>query len=334
MGRSKSPEAQRADYWTGVAWPVSDCKLAWSYKRRGKGREASLETFLRGFASACPKSWSSWLSLAEFWYNTSFHSAIGRSPFEAMYGRPPRHLGLSVPKPAASPSLTQWLQDRKVVTDLIKQHLNRAATRMKWQADKNRSERQFSEGDWIFLKLQPYIQSSLAPRANQKLAFKFFGPFKVLQRFGSVAYKLDLPQSSLVHPVFHVSQLKQAVGSKYPVTPVVPDGMLHMQVPEKVLQRRLVARSKKSVMQVLVKWSSLSESLATWEDLEAVRQHFPLAPAWRQPASKGGGSVRTTTTGAETEEGVGAQIQSGVMGCSKRVRRPNVRTTGLEWHGP
>jgi hypothetical protein len=210
MGRSKSPEAQRADYWTGVAWLVSDCKLAWSNKRRGKGREASLETFLRGFASACPKSWSSWLSLAEFWYNTSFHSAIGRSPFEAMYGRPPRHLGLSVPKPAASPSLTQWLQDRKVVTDLIKQHLNRAATRMKWQADKNRSERQFSEGDWIFLKLQPYIQSSLAPRANQKLAFKFFGPFKVLQRFGSVAYKLDLPQSSLVHPVFHVSQLKQA----------------------------------------------------------------------------------------------------------------------------
>jgi hypothetical protein len=185
--------------------------------------------------SAYSKSWSSWLSLAEFWYNTIFHSTIGRSPFEAMYGRPPRHLGLSFPQPVASPNLTQWLHDRKVVTDLIKQHLNRAATRMKWQADKSRSRHQFSKGDWVFLKLQLYIQSSRAPRANEKLAFKFFGPFKVLQRFGSVTYKLDLPESSLVHSVFHVSQLKQAVGSKYHVTPVVPDGMLHMQVPEQVL---------------------------------------------------------------------------------------------------
>jgi hypothetical protein len=109
-----------------------------------------------------------------------------------MYGRPPRHLGLSVPQPAASPNLTQWLHGRKVVTDLIKQHLNRAATRMKWQADKSRSRHQFSKGDWVFLKLQLYIQSSRAPRVNEKLAFKFFRPFKVLQRFGSVAYKLDL----------------------------------------------------------------------------------------------------------------------------------------------
>jgi hypothetical protein len=47
-----------------------------------------------------------------------------------------------------------------------------------------------------------------------------------------VAYKLDPPESSLVHLMFHVSQLKQAVGSKFHVTPVVPDGMLHMEVPE------------------------------------------------------------------------------------------------------
>jgi hypothetical protein len=58
-----------------------------------------------------------------------------------------------MPQPAASPTLSQWLQDRQVVTALILQHLNRAATRMKFQADKNRSERQFSEGDWVFLKL-------------------------------------------------------------------------------------------------------------------------------------------------------------------------------------
>jgi hypothetical protein len=46
-----------------------------------------LETFLRCFASACPRKWKEWLPAAEFWYSTSFHSALGRSPFEVLYGR-------------------------------------------------------------------------------------------------------------------------------------------------------------------------------------------------------------------------------------------------------
>jgi hypothetical protein len=144
-----------------------------------------------------------------------------------------------------------------------------------------------------------------------------------------VAYKLDLPESSRVHPVFHVSHLKQAVGSKFPVTPVVPDGLLHMQVPEQVLQRHLVARGKKFVMQVLVRWSSLPESLATWEDLDAIKQRFPAAPAWGRPASKEGGSVKKATTTAETKEEMGAQVESGKLGrhWTGHIRRPNRRVT-------
>jgi hypothetical protein len=65
---------------------------------------------------------------------------------------------------------------------------------MKAQAG-NRSERQFEVGDMVFLKLQPYIQTSVAPRSNQKLAFKFFDPFKILSKVGQVAYKLDPPVS-------------------------------------------------------------------------------------------------------------------------------------------
>lgn len=63
-------------------------------------------------------------------------------------------------------------------------------------------------GDLVFLKLQPYVQSSLAPHSNMNLVFKYFGPYKVLARVGLVAYKLDLPTTSSIHPVFHVSQLK------------------------------------------------------------------------------------------------------------------------------
>jgi hypothetical protein len=103
---------------------------------------------------------------------------------------------------------------------LIKQHLGRASLRMKQHADKGRTEREFAVGDLVFLRIQPYVQSSLAPRSNQKLAFKYFGPFPVLQKIGLVAYKLDLPSHASIHPVFHVSQLKKVVGSGIPVPPL------------------------------------------------------------------------------------------------------------------
>jgi hypothetical protein len=81
---------------------------------------------------------------------------------------------------------------------------------------------------------------SLAPRANQKLSFKFFGPFKILRKIGPVAYKLELPPSSLVHPVFHVSQLKQAVPPAHQVSDTIPDPSVLYQVPEQVWAKRMV----------------------------------------------------------------------------------------------
>jgi hypothetical protein len=125
-----------------------------------------------------------------------------------MYGRPPRHFGLSVPSVTQTHGLRDWLQDRKTVTALIKQHLSRETMQMKCQADKKKAERQFAVGDWVFLKLQPYVQSALAPRSNQKMAFKFFGLFQIEQKIGAVAYKLKMPEASNIHLVFHVSQLK------------------------------------------------------------------------------------------------------------------------------
>jgi hypothetical protein len=163
-----------------------------------------METYLRCFVQACPRRWSCWLPLAEFWYNTSSHSALGRTPFEVLYGFPPRHLGLELSAAAPVPELSEWL---------VRQHLLRAQERMKRQADKHRVESQFAVGDMVFLKLQPYVQSSVAPRANHKLAFKFFGPYRILKRIGKVAYRLQLPDSVSVHLVFHVSQLKHSPGN-------------------------------------------------------------------------------------------------------------------------
>ena len=89
-----------------------------------------------------------------------------------------------------------------------------AQNRMKRQADQGRSERQFAEGDQVFLRLKPYKQTSLKAEHCQKLAPKFYGPYIVLKRVGQVNYQLDFPSHSKLHHVFHVSCLKKVIGAK------------------------------------------------------------------------------------------------------------------------
>ena len=82
------------------------------------------------------------------------------------------HHGIATSSDTPVTDLATWLSDRPLMTDVIRQHLNRAK--------------------------QSYVQSSLAQRSNQKLAFKFFGPYRILARVGNVAYRLELPASSSV----------------------------------------------------------------------------------------------------------------------------------------
>ena len=74
--------------------------------------------------------------------------------------------------------------------DLLKQHLTRARQIMKNKADRHRSDRQFSVEDWVFLRVQPYVQNSIANRAGHKLTFGYFGLFQVLECVGEVSYRL------------------------------------------------------------------------------------------------------------------------------------------------
>jgi hypothetical protein len=267
-----------------------------------------LENFFHCTVHACPTKWFRWLPLAEFWYNTTFHSALGRSPFEALYGHPPRHFGISASSACAVPDLEFWLQERETMTSLLRQQLIRAQERMKKQADKHRSERSFSVGDSVFLKLQPYVQTSLAARSSQKLAFRFFGPYKLLARVGEVAYKLDLPATSKIHNVVHVSQLKLRLPASQSVSADISllclDDFAILQL-QQVLARRQIQRGGVMVPRALVQWTGLQPSAVTWEDEHSLRRRFPGVLSWGQDSSQGGGNV---TAQAGTTNKMGHQM--------------------------
>ena len=76
---------------------------------------------------------------------------------------------------------------------------------------------------------------------DNKLSPMYYGPYKVLQKIGSMAYKLELPPSSRVHPVFHVSFLKKVIGDKIPIENILleidEEGKVILE-PEKISETR------------------------------------------------------------------------------------------------
>ena len=88
-----------------------------------------------------------------------------------------------------------------------------AQNRMRQQADQRRTEREFDVGDQVFIRLQPYKQVSLKMGGKKKLAPKFYGPYQITKKISQVAYKLQLPNKSRIHNVFHVSCLKKCWGN-------------------------------------------------------------------------------------------------------------------------
>jgi hypothetical protein len=151
-----------------------------------------LEMYLRCSIHEAPTTWKKWLALAEFWYNTSYHTAFGCSPFKALYGYDPVFAAAPMLSGVAPSSVTEVLADRQLHASMLKEKLAAAQNRMKLQADKHRSDKEFQIGDSVLVKLQPYVQKLVVSRPCPKLAYKFYGPFKVLQKIGMVAYKLHL----------------------------------------------------------------------------------------------------------------------------------------------
>jgi hypothetical protein len=212
-----------------------------------------LESYLRCMAFLEPKNW---LPLVEWWYNTNYHTSLKSSPFEALYGYPPPMI-LEVMVPGLdSPALDFLLQKQQMITRL-KENLAQAQSRIKNYADLKRSERQFIVGDIVYLKLQPFRCHAFGIHANLKLATKYYGAFKILEKIGLAAYRLQLPATADIHPIFHVSQLKKHIGPQ--VVPqvnlplVTPDGYIKLALAA-VLDTRALPHNDEIVTQWKIHW--------------------------------------------------------------------------------
>ncbi|MCI19418.1 hypothetical protein A2U01_0040574, partial [Trifolium medium] len=166
------------------------------------------------------------------------------------------------------------LSERDEALNQLKLHLKKAQEQMVVYANKKRRDLSFAIGEWVFLKLRPHRQQTVVRRINQKLAARFYGPFKVLAKVGEVAYKLQLPDTSRIHPVFHVSLLKKAVGDYHNQgeLPKDLDATDDIEVyPEVVMGARVTMKEGVTVQQSLIKWKDRSLEDVTWEDNEFLR---------------------------------------------------------------
>lgn len=116
-------------------------------------------------------------------------------------------------------------------------------------------------------------------RKNFKLSLKFFGLFQIVQRIGQVAYRLDLPCTIAIHPVFHISSyLEKKLGQHHsPLSTLPPmdfQGELAPE-PEVILQRHGRKHNNRVVVDVLVQWQGTSPQDATWEPYWSLHKKFP-----------------------------------------------------------
>ncbi|CAJ2678799.1 unnamed protein product [Trifolium pratense] len=236
-----------------------------------------LETYLRCFITDQPKTWSNWISWAEYWFNTSYHATTGQTPYEIVYGRAPPVITRWVQGETRVDAVQKELLDRDEALRQLRDQLQRAQDRMKQIADKKRCDRSFEVGEWVFVKLRAHRQQSVVCRINAKLAARYFGPYPVVERVGAVAYRLRLPAGSRVHPVFHVSLLKKAVGTyqEEDELPELEGEQGTLIEPEEVLARRSVQVQNEMVDQILIHWKGQRIEEATWEDVVMIRSQFP-----------------------------------------------------------
>ena len=229
-----------------------------------------LERYLRVFVSYKQDDWSKLLQRAAFSYNNSIHSAIQMSPFLANFGYSPRWLDDIVEIDPSIPLVVEKIQDLKAVHEMCKENIKVANEYYaKYYDAKKRAGPEFKVGDMVLLSMNHVTTR----RPTQKFDIKYAGPYPITEIIGSRSYRLELPESFRVHPVFHISRLKEFHGpeiegqSYEPPGPVEVDEQLNEIYDVKAVTD---SRIRKRKLEYQVEWVGYegTDEAVTWEPVE------------------------------------------------------------------
>ena len=240
-----------------------------------------LEDMLRHYVGQLEHGqWDRYLAAAEFAINNSFHESIGTTPFRLNHGRDPKlplvPIGLRA-RITTVPTAASFADQMAEGLATAKKCLAAAQQRQKRYYDQSHRAVTFLVGTSVLLNTKNInMRTPGGRKSTPKLLPKWVGPFKILSVVGDskLAYKLDLPKTMKIHPVFHVSLLKEYHddGRVQPPAPFSFDGETYYHV-ERILDDRLSTRGRKSPhRQYLVKWLGYGPEHNSWEPAENLEQ--------------------------------------------------------------
>ncbi|WVZ71877.1 hypothetical protein U9M48_020409 [Paspalum notatum var. saurae] len=240
-----------------------------------------VEDMLRACALTYSTKWDECLPLAEFAYNNSYQKSLNMAPFEALYGRRCRTpLNWSEPgeRVTFGPDLVTQAEEQ---VKFIQSNLKSAQSRQKSYSDRRRRPLVFEKGDHVYLRVSP-MKRVHRFGVKGKLAPRYVGPFKITEKCGPVAYRLELPPHlAAVHDVFHVSQLKKCL--RVPEEEVdtsqvqIEPDLTYEARPIKILDQKQRSTRRNTVNFYKVQWSDHSEEEATWETEEYLQNKHPVS---------------------------------------------------------
>ncbi|GJX40377.1 putative reverse transcriptase domain-containing protein [Tanacetum coccineum] len=223
--------------------------------------------------------WVNHLPLVEFSYNNSYHASIKAAPFEALYGRKCRSPVCWTEVGEAQILGPELIQETTEKIIQIKQRMQAARDRQKSYADLKRKPMEFQVGDKVMLKVSPW-KGVVRFGKRGKLNPRYVGPFKVIERVGEVAYKLELPEElSRVHNTFHVSNLKKCHADEplaVPLDGLHLDDKLHfVEEPLEIVGREVKRLKRSRIPLVKVRWNSKRGPEFTWEREDQFKKKYP-----------------------------------------------------------
>ncbi|KAI3762627.1 hypothetical protein L1987_53064 [Smallanthus sonchifolius] len=201
------------------------------------------------------------------------------APFEALYGRKCRspicwnEIGEAQ---ITGPELIQETFDKIIQ---IRDNIRVARSRQKIYADKRRKPLEFQVNDLVLLMVSPWKGVILFGKKG-KLAPSYMGPFRILERIGKVAYKLDLPPSlGNVHPTFHVSNMKKCLADEnlhIPLDDVHIDETMHfVERPVEIVDHEVKQLKRSRIPIVKVRWEYKCGPEFTWEREDQMKLRYP-----------------------------------------------------------